>query len=98
MRALIVILLAATASMPAAAAVAEGPYRTARPVSDEVLDTMAATALPAFARNARSLSDGDAQLFLQQVGVGSRIAMDNWWAQTGAALIFNNLIAPPNAR
>lgn len=95
MRPLMLALAAASLNIPIAAAAADNPYPSARPVSDEALDTMSATALPGFARNARSLSDGTTQLFLQQVSVGSRIAMDNWWSQTGAALIYNNLITTP---
>ncbi|WP_375397793.1 hypothetical protein [uncultured Sphingomonas sp.] len=98
MRPLTLMLAAAMLSLPIAATAADGPYRAAQPVSDDMLDTVFATALPGFARDARSLSDTNAQLYLQQVGVGSRIAMDNWWSQTGAALILNNVMSSPAGR
>ena len=41
----------------------------------------------------RVLSDGNSAEFLQQVGRTSRVEMDNWWGQTGAALIYENLLA-----
>lgn len=86
--------------MPVSAMAADrpdGPYGIA-PVSDLVLDDSFGTALPGFARNVRALSDQTARTFLREVGETGRIAMDNWWAQTGAALIANNLLARPVIR
>lgn len=41
----------------------------------------------------RRLADANAPSIIQQIGRTSGVAMDNWWAQTGAALIDNNLLA-----
>lgn len=42
---------------------------------------------------ARRLAEADASSVLQQIGRTSNVAVDNWWAQTGAALIDDNLLA-----
>lgn len=68
------------------------PY-LASPVSDETLAAACAQALPGFASSVRALSDQDSKLYLDQVAESNRISMDNWWAQTGAALITNNLLS-----
>ena len=68
------------------------PYAVS-PVSDEILAETTAKALLGLSGNLRVLSDSDSNLFGGQVAEGSRIAMDNWWSQTGAALITSNLLA-----
>ena len=72
---------------------AQAAFWTA-PVSDHELATNTGTALPN-APSVRLLSNQYQQLFLQQVGADSRIALDNWFAQTGAALVANNVLSTP---
>jgi hypothetical protein len=64
-------------------------------VSDADLTAASAMALPGvLAGNQRVMIDQNAQQFFQQVDRISHEVMDNWWAQTGAALIDNNLLSP----
>lgn len=97
MRWLLPTLAATIFGIATPAAAAESQYRATDAVSDDVLEASVATALPGFARDARSLSESSTQLYLQQVGANGRIVMDNWWSQTGAALIFENVLASPAA-
>ena len=60
-------------------------------LDDGALDAQTARALPV-TRTSKSMTDQYSQTLLQDVGQDSRIALDNWWAQTGAALIVNNIL------
>ena len=63
-----------------------------QPVSAETLASIAGGSR-VDAVNARGLADAEATSVLQYMGRSASLAMDNWWAQTGAALIDNNLLA-----
>ena len=66
---------------------------TGAPVGDELLArTVGGQRLP-FGGAVRGVTDATTSVLMQQVGQTGRIQMDNWWAQTGAALIANNLLA-----
>lgn len=71
-------------------ATAAGEFGTAA-LDDEALGAQTARALPV-TRTSKSMTDQYSQTLLQDVGQDSRIALDNWWAQTGAALIVNNIL------
>ena len=86
-------------AMPAAAT----PYGIDRPfaatggdfsaiaLDDAALDAQTARALP-ISKSYKRMTDQYSQTLLQDVGQDSRVALDNWWAQTGAALIANNIL------
>lgn len=67
----------------------------AQPVGDELLGSIVGGQRSLFTREMRGITDAGTLGTLQQVGQTSRIALDTWWSQTGAALIANNLIAQP---
>ena len=69
------------------------------PLTDTFLANIYGAGLRAdFGRNTSPILDEYAVGTLQQVSQTSRVAMDNWWAQTGAALIDENLIASRTVR
>ncbi len=62
-------------------------------VGDDVLAGAHGTGLAApFRRNVRALSDATYVTQTEQMGQTSRISMDEWWSQTGAALIVANIL------
>ena len=96
-------LIIAALALPAAAAAQVDPgddgAQAATPydvtaVGDDVLANAYGTGarLP-FQRDMQALSDANTLPQLQQEGQTARVALDNWWSQTGAALIANNLLA-----
>ena len=60
-------------------------------LDDAALDAQTARALP-ISKSYKRMTDEYSQTLLQDVGQDSRIALDNWWAQTGAALVANNIL------
>lgn len=65
------------------------------PVGDDVLATAVGAQRVPFARNLRGMADAETLVLLQRLGQTSRVALDTWWAGTGAALIARNVIADP---
>ena len=69
------------------------------PLGDSVLAGIHGTGVAGFGReSARRVADQYSLGFIQFTGQTSRISMDNWWTQPGAALIDSNLIAERIAR
>lgn len=61
-------------------------------VSDSALSDVVGTGSGAFKENFRAMTEAHRGFYAEQIGETSRVAMDNWWAQTGAALVINNKI------
>lgn len=69
------------------------PAFAASPLNDQSLAAVFGGVRPGYAANVRLIVQGDGMALLRQSSEVSRLQMDNWWAQTGAALVGANLIA-----
>ncbi len=83
----------ATPIVPTVPVVVEMAFATEPVSSSELAATSGGASQFLGVRNHRFLAEPNMIGYLQQVGRTAGVAMDNWWGQTGAALIANNLLA-----